>query len=38
MKVVFKKAAESTDGMDRERSARIALKENGDHAARWHTF
>ena len=35
LKAVFKKAAESTDGMDREKSARIALKENGDHAARW---
>jgi len=35
LNAVFKKAAESTDGMDREKSARIALKENGDHAARW---
>ena len=35
LKAVFKKAAESADGMDREKSARIALKENGDHAARW---
>ena len=32
---VFEKAAESMDSMDREKSARIALKENGNHAARW---
>ena len=35
LKAVFEKAAESAEGMDGEKSARIALKENGDHAARW---
>ena len=32
---VFEKAAESMDSLDRAKSARIALKENGNHAARW---
>ena len=35
LKAVFEKAAESADGMDRGKSPQIALKENGDHAARW---
>ena len=32
---VFEKMSENRDAVDRERKPKIALKENGDHAARW---
>ena len=35
LQAVFEKSAESTKGMEREKTPMIALKENGDHAARW---
>ena len=34
-KAVYQKASQSVDGLSADDAPRIALKENGDHAARW---
>ena len=35
LKAVYQRASQATDGLSAEDTPRIALKENGDHAARW---